>query len=162
MNLSSFIPGLSWIKVGGALLVVGALFYTGKKLVLEPLEARGYNKGVADQKAETSKIQKQLDDKVTELAKLKKDNEDALSNLASASQSQVKQLHAEISRLMKKTSAPIDKYTKQREEAIRDIISRNGNVTVIQPGQPYFAPIESAGLSKLGVDTVNSIIQANE
>ena len=76
-----------------------------------------------------------------------------------ASQRQVDSLNVELANLHKKTAAPLIDYKKQREQQIRDLIVKKGNVPIRKEGEPYFAPIESAGLSKLGVDTINLITQ---
>jgi cell division protein FtsB len=150
---------LFWVRIIGALGVVAvlgfALWSAANTYVIQP----AFDRGVAEQAEETKKVQKQLDDKTAELTRLKSDHETAIANLVLASQRQVDSLNAELANLHKKTAAPLIDYKKQREQQIRDLIVKKGNVPIHKEGEPYFAPIESAGLSKLGVDTINLITQ---
>lgn len=162
MGLLSFLPGVAPIRLIADLVGAVAILYAGYDLIYKPIEKHGYEKGVAAQTkimdeavaGERKKTKEALD----ALEKLKADNALALQNVADAAASQVKVLQDAKLAAEKKASGAMVEYRKAREEALQSLLKSKGG-PVPQEGQPYFAPIEIAGLSKPGVEAVNRLIE---
>ena len=163
MNLANLIPGVSGFRLAADVIGLVAICYAGYDLVYKPIEARGekigYSHGVEEQKKETDKALTSLKEANETIAKMKKDSDDALVSLAQASNDQLEKMAAAKTVAERKSAAILADYNKLRSQKIEDIIKTKGGEYLPTKGQPYFAPIETAGLSRPGVDTVNALIQ---
>lgn len=162
MGWLSFLPGVAPLRLIADVIGAVAILYAGYDLIYKPIEKHGYEKGIAVQTKimdeAIAEERKKTNDALAALEKLKADNALALQNVADAAANQVKVLQDAKAAAEKRASGAMVEYRKAREEALQALLKTKGG-SVPQEGQPYFAPIEIAGLSKPGVEAVNRLIE---
>lgn len=162
MNLLDLVPGSAAVKLTVYAVGIAAVGYSAYTLIYKPIEAHGeklgYSQGVEAQKKETYKETERADAAEKALEDAKIANQTKLDELAVASSDQLARVQAEAQAANKKAATALSNYQKAREEALQALLKAKGAVVSPDASIPYYAPIDTAGLSKPGVDAVNAMV----
>jgi hypothetical protein len=161
MSLWTFLPLPA--RIGIDLLGLAAIAYSGYTLVYKPIEqhgeAIGFDRGVQEQKKETDKESKRANDAEKALKDAQDANQKQLDELARVAREQLASLEAQKDQALKRAAVASSNYKIAREQALQELLKRQGRLNLPDPDKPYFAPDDIAGLSKAGVDRINYLVE---